>query len=206
MWFLLFVALCMTIFFVGVNWKSRLDTHSADNTEIRESALDEDLQEENLETEEKQAKKEFVWHHVTKVRGTSFRDGGLKVLEEHNRSLGNEPYKGNDEEDIKYFVKEWGGREYEWEGFKTENFELVKEPDNPVDENAVKVIVEGHFIGYISKGYAKQLQKYIDNPKYLVFGIAEIFGGRYKYWEDRKVRVGESNVGCKIDLKVKKTE
>lgn len=169
------------------------------------SVLNDDKSHDVLisEYEETGIEEELVWHRNTRVRGTSFREGGLKLLEFHNIAMDNEPFDGQDMEDVAYFAKEWELEQYMWSDFKTTEFELVPEPDNPVDSNALKVVVEGFFIGYICKGYAKQLQKYVTNDDFEIFGIASVYGGPYKYW-DRGLKDGKKNVGCKINLKVRR--
>ncbi|MDY3824160.1 MAG: HIRAN domain-containing protein [Streptococcus sp.] len=209
MWFLLFVALCMTIFFVGVNLNSRRDTHSAENSATGDSVLGENLQKENLETEEKHAEKEFVWHRVTKVKGMYFRDGVGEVfslLQGDNLS-----FMGMDSKEIRAYLKDEReifdyGRIYEFEPVSTSNVQLVPEPDNPYDENALKVVVEGIFIGYVSKGYAKQLQKYVNNESFSVDCLATFSGGKHKSlsWEYTRVQNGEKALTCKLEIKVKK--
>lgn len=57
--------------------------------------------------------------------------------------------------------------------------ELVDEPDNEQDPNAIKVLVAGQHIGYIKRGSTKRIHKLQRSGR--VLGItAEIYGGRYK--------------------------
>jgi hypothetical protein len=42
------------------------------------------------------------------------------------------------------------------------DLELVCEPDNPHDPRAVKVLVQGHHVGYLSKGNARTYGKRIE--------------------------------------------
>lgn len=57
--------------------------------------------------------------------------------------------------------------------------ELVDEPDNEQDPNAIKVLVAGQHIGYIKRGSTKRIHKLQRSGR--VLGVtAEIYGGRYK--------------------------
>lgn len=66
--------------------------------------------------------------------------------------------------------------EYEFYPFKTE---LIPEPDNPYDPNAVKVIVDCEHVGYIKKGSCSHILKLLRED--MIEKIdAEIKGGKYK--------------------------
>ncbi len=61
--------------------------------------------------------------------------------------------------------------------------EIVKEPDNPYDKNALAVVVDGEKIGYISRddnlNVGELLKKHVIESI-----IATINGGAYKYIDD----------------------
>ena len=153
-------------------------------------------------------KEDYVWEKTLRVKGTSYRDGINRLYSEvHINEL---PYWGMEQSEIREYLKEEldffdYARIYEFNSFKTENFELVPEPDNEFDPNAIKVIVEGYFLGYVSKGYAKQLKKFSDRNKFSFEGEAYLLGGRYKelHIGERRVQNGEISLSCKIDLKIK---
>lgn len=67
--------------------------------------------------------------------------------------------------------------EYE---YSDRNPQLVPEPDNEFDKNAIKVIVDGQHIGYIKKGSCAHLLKVINEGR-LISIKCQIGGGRYKY-------------------------
>jgi hypothetical protein len=49
------------------------------------------------------------------------------------------------------------------------DFELVREPDNPADQNAIRVALFGHFeLGYVPRPIAKELAPLMDNGRYFV--------------------------------------
>ena len=47
------------------------------------------------------------------------------------------------------------------------SYELVREPDNPHDPNAIKVQVAGHFLGYVPSKIARWVAPLIDEGKKL---------------------------------------
>lgn len=87
--------------------------------------------------------------------------------------------------------------------------ELVDDPGNEQDPNAIKVLVAGQHIGYIKRGSTGRIHKLQRSGR--VLGVtAEIYGGRYKivrcveeyqmqhYEMDRD----ESNYGAAIELRI----
>ena len=69
-------------------------------------------------------------------------------------------------------------RIWEYE-FDPANVELIPEPENPHDPNAVKVIVDGEHVGYVKKGSCKHILKLIAENRILRIDC-EIGGGNYK--------------------------
>lgn len=73
--------------------------------------------------------------------------------------------------------------QYEFYPIKTE---LVPEPDNPHDPNAIKVMVDGVQVGHIKRGSCAHLLKVINEGRLGRIGCM-IGGGPYKYvYEDYK--------------------
>lgn len=60
--------------------------------------------------------------------------------------------------------------------------EIVPEPENPLDPNALKVLVDGAHVGYIKSGSCSRMRHLLDTDRILRI-TAEIGGGRYKYVE-----------------------
>lgn len=90
-----------------------------------------------------------------------------------------------------------------WDTITTSNFELVAEPENQVDSNAIKVIVEGYFIGYISRKRNKMLKKYLDKNNYIIGGEVKISGGMGYDINDRFKRLP---IRYDLNLKIKKKD
>lgn len=70
-------------------------------------------------------------------------------------------------------------RVYEY-GFYPTRTELIPEPDNPYDPNAIKVVVNGQHVGYIKAGFCSHLLRVIREGRIERIRCI-IGGGRYKY-------------------------
>lgn len=72
-----------------------------------------------------------------------------------------------------------GTKVWEYE-FYPSKVELIPEPDNPYDSNAIKVMVDGKHVSYIKKGSCPHLLKVIREGR--IENIdCKIGGGKYKY-------------------------
>lgn len=81
----------------------------------------------------------------------------------------------------KELIEEGLTEERIWETeFYPSKVELVPEPDNPYDPNAIKVVVDGEHVAYIKQGSCKHLLKVIKEDRIKKIEC-EIGGGRYKY-------------------------
>ena len=108
----------------------------------------------------------------------------------------NDAYEGLTNKDI--LEDYYGDKVYEVDIYDFGDIMFEPEPDNPYDENAIKVIHGelGH-IGYVPRTDTSKVLDIIQND-YKVSG--EILGGKYKYvdeYED-KVRVEKHNYGVKL--------
>lgn len=141
---------------------------------------------------------EFERH---KVAGTSYHLDAIMALAEDNPD-----YDMTQREIIDAGMEE--ERIYQYT-FPDSPVELVDDPDNEQDPNAIKVLVAGQHIGYIKRGSTGRIHKLQRSGR--VLGItAEIYGGRYKvvrsveeyqtqhYEMDRD----ESNYGAAIELHI----
>ena len=74
--------------------------------------------------------------------------------------------------------------------FYPSKVELLPEPENPYDPNAIKVIVDNEHVGYIKKGSCKHLLKVISEDR--IGGIdCDIGGGNYKYVYESEEEYGK---------------
>lgn len=70
---------------------------------------------------------------------------------------------------------------YEY-NFKTRKTELIPEPTNPHDPNAIKVLIDGKHVGYIKKGSCKHILNLI-NQNRIEKIESTIGGGKYKTFD-----------------------
>ena len=63
--------------------------------------------------------------------------------------------------------------------FTPHKTELIPEPTNPHDPNAIKVVIDGAHVGYIKAGSCKQILKMIDEDR-IASITSRISGGAYK--------------------------
>lgn len=106
-----------------------------------------------------------------KVAGISFRMDAVEAL-----GVLNEDYRLSKRQLIDY------GQTFE-RIYKTDylvgKVELVPEPDNPHDSNAIKVVCDGQHIGYIKGGSCAHVHKLLREDRILKIE-AEVVGGPYK--------------------------
>lgn len=98
-------------------------------------------------------------------------------------------------------------RIYEYKFYPT-NVELVEEPDNPHDANAIKVIIDGVHVGYIKSGSCSRVKNLLRSGK-VVSIDADIYGGKYKvlYQDDDDkylIETNETEIGAKVSILRKK--
>lgn len=84
--------------------------------------------------------------------------------------------------------------------------ELVEEPTNEFDPNAIKVVVDDLHVGYIKKGSCSHIKKLLSNGSIEALGV-EIVGGKYKvYYEDDEAPGGyelikdENRIGIILEI------
>lgn len=109
-----------------------------------------------------------------KVAGVSFHQENIKSL-----AVENEEYSYTKKELIDSDLVD--ERIYKYEFYPTKT-ELIPEPNNPHDPNAVKVVVDGEHIGYIKAGSAPHVLKLLKENRIKKIDC-EISGGPYKYLE-----------------------
>lgn len=112
-------------------------------------------------------------HH--KVAGLSFHEDALEEL-----WCENEDYSCGKRELVDMGMT--GERIWKYEFFCS-GAELIPEPDNEIDPNAIKVVVKGQHIGYIKKGSCAHIRKLLNSDSIKSIDI-EIGGGPYKYIEE----------------------
>lgn len=85
--------------------------------------------------------------------------------------------------------------------FTPKKVELVPEPENEYDSNAVMVIVDGEKIGYIKKGSCSHVKNLLASDKILRIE-AEIGGGNYKYFDSEENSLDKSSLNYWAEISI----
>lgn len=130
------------------------------------------------------------------VAGTSFR---REVIEE--MGVENPAYSYSKRQLIDEVSE--GERVYEYEFFPS-NVELIEEPDNPHDPNAIKVVIDGVHVGYIKSGSCSRVRNLLRSGK-AISVEADIYGGNYKLFsldddEQYHIEKSETDFGVKVRI------
>lgn len=93
-----------------------------------------------------------------------------------------------------------------WEGEKVYFYdtgyfsaELVPEPENEFDPNAIAVYTQGVKVGYIKKTKCKQVKGYMDSGRIRKVDI-EIVGGKYKYISESGIERGTDDYKGELSI------
>ncbi len=111
-------------------------------------------------------------------------------------------YFGKDNKSLKSYMLETYKPVYKYNKLKTVDIHLLPEPSNPHDQNAIQVLVNNIFVGYIPASIAAQISTYIANPNYRYDAILTGRGGPYKTLniETERVISRESDLTYYLDL------
>lgn len=139
-------------------------------------------------------------HHVA---GTSFRQKEIASLAYENFE-----YDMSKNELIDEFDENEKIYKYDFNPNKTE---LIEEPDNPHDPNAIKVVIDDVLVGYIKKNSCSRVRNLLHSNSILKID-AEISGGPYKiiysdYDDDKEkdvytVEKGNDDFFVTVSLKI----
>lgn len=83
--------------------------------------------------------------------------------------------------------------------FNTTPLELVPEPENEYDPNAIKVMVNGTKVGYIKKGSTSHVKNLLASPDFSGKSI-EIYGGKYKQICDEEIETDEMDIRADLEI------
>lgn len=115
--------------------------------------------------------KKIIKTETHKIAGTSYRQSQIKSLGFENVDF------SLSKRDLEDCYSEYE-KVYQLE-FDPRNVELVEEPDNQYDPNAIKVIIDGVHVGYIKKGSCTHVKNLMNSNKISRI-TADISGGKYK--------------------------
>lgn len=83
--------------------------------------------------------------------------------------------------------------------YNTTPLELVPEPENEYDPNAIKVMVNGTKVGYIKKGSTSHVKNLLASPDFSGKSI-EIYGGKYKQICDDEIETDEMDIRADLEI------
>ncbi len=131
-----------------------------------------------------------------KVVGTSFRKDAFMRL-----AVENPDYKLSKSALIKKKLVDTPVYQYD---FAPESVELIPEPDNPHDPNAIKVVVNGEHIGYVKAGNCAHLLKVIKGNRIKSI-YAKLYGGAGKMLtkypdEPYELETFDGDFGAKLEI------
>ena len=112
-------------------------------------------------------------------------------------------YRNLSSSEIREELEGLSNKIFKYEDISTSDVELITEPDNQYDPNAIKILIANNFVGYVPAKIAKKINKYLVDDKYFNTASAEIVGGPYKefdYIEDKVVTINNLDIGFEIAL------
>lgn len=109
------------------------------------------------------------------------------------------------DEGVKEYILKTGKPVYKYRYLETTEVNLIREPQNPHDSNAVKVLVEGLFAGYLPSEVARKVNRYLDNSAYAYEAILHGTGGEYKTLDHNLEEVvwSEKEISFHLELVIK---
>jgi hypothetical protein len=150
--------------------------------------------------------KRTIYDVILKVKGISYRQEAFSDLcQELIRESDDIPYLGYTSKEIKEELI-FEERFYKYLPFEIPDVEFIPEFDNNFDPNAVKIVVRGHHLGYVTKSKSRKVLRLTTDSNNKVVKIAKIYGGDYKDIdpESDKLRTVKDSFKIQINLKVLK--
>lgn len=147
-----------------------------------------------------------IYDVVLKVKGISYHQEAFSDLcQELIQESDEVPYLGYTSKEIKEELI-FSDRFYKYSPFELSDVDFVPELDNQFDPNAVKIVVRGYHLGYVSKSKNRKVLRLTTDSNNEVIKIAKIYGGDYKDInpESDKLRTVKDSFKIQIKLKVLK--
>lgn len=147
-----------------------------------------------------------IYDVILKVKGISYRQEEFSDLcQELIKESDDVPYLGYTSKEIKEELI-FSDRFYKYSPFEFSDVDFVPEVDNQFDPNAVKIVVRGYHLGYVTKSKSRKVLRLTTDSNNEVVKIAKIYGGDYKDIdpESDKLRTVKDSFKIRIKLKVLK--
>lgn len=144
----------------------------------------------------------IIFHEDFLLMGTNYHKEEAELAADF--LSGGIHYFGKDNKSLKSYMLETYKTVYKYNKLKTVDVHLLPEPSNPHDKNAVKVLVNNIFVGYLPAMIATQVSSYISNQNYRYDAILTGRGGPYKTLniETERVVSRKSDLTYYLDLTV----
>jgi hypothetical protein len=191
------------LFLIGVFPRQSNTDHLEDEIEELNKLLS--IRVENRLKQE-EIDKRTIYDVILKVKGISYRQEAFSDLcQELIRESDDIPYLGYTSKEIKEELI-FEGRFYKYLPFEIPDVEFIPESDNEFDPNAVKILVRGYHLGYVTKSKNRKVLRLTTDSNNEVVKIAKIYGGDYKDIdpESDKLRTVKDSFKIQINLKVLK--
>ena len=147
--------------------------------------------------------KRTIYDVILKVKGISYRQEAFSDLcQELIRESDDIPYLGYTAKEIKEELI-FEERFYKYVPFEIPDVEFIPEFDNKFDPNAVKIVVRGHHLGYVTKSKNRKVLRLTTDSNNEVIKNAEIYGGEYKDINPDSGRLRTVKDSFKIRIKLK---
>lgn len=144
----------------------------------------------------------IIFHDEFLLMGTNYHK---KEAEQVANYLSKEEhYFGKTNKELGEYIKKSLRPVYKYNHLKTVEVMLQREPTNPHDKNAVKVLVGDHFVGYLPADIAKRFSSCIGHPRYRYDALLTGKGGPYKTLDldTNKVLVRKKDLSYHLDLTI----
>ena len=144
-----------------------------------------------------------IYDVVLKVKGISYHQEAFSYLcQELIKESDDTPYLGYTAKEIKEELI-FSDRFYKYFPFELSDVDFVPEMDNQFDPNAVKIVVRGYHLGYVTKSKNRKVLRLTTDPNNEVIKNAEIYGGDYKDINPDSGRLRTVKDSFKIRIKLK---
>ena len=126
------------------------------------------------------------------VAGTSYREENLERMLSPNPDF---------DAPKSYLLDHYGEGDYiyRYHRYYTSDIKFTPEPTNPHDLKAIRIDVDGNFVGYVKRGSTGRIRNLLNTPGASV--RAEVYGGPYRYvyiddYGNANALYGDSPLGC----------
>lgn len=188
------------LFLIGIFPRQSNTDHLEDEIEELNKLLS--IRVENRLKQE-EIDKRTIYDVILKVKGISYRQEAFSDLcQELIRESDDTPYLGYTSKEIKEELI-FEGRFYKYLPFEIPDVEFIPEFDNKFDPNAVKIVVRGYHLGYVTKSKNRKVLRLTTDSNNEVIKNAEIYGGDYKDINPDSGRLRTVTDSFKIRIKLK---